>query len=97
MPREDAETQVSEKKEDKPKDPNLGASRGVGVFACACGFRGKESELKDKKCPRCGSSVEETTSPALRIKAYEKFDGLSYEDHQAKQEKDKQKNKAASA
>jgi hypothetical protein len=44
----------------------------AGVFACECGFRGVESELEDKKCPRCGKSVKETDSPELRYKAYEK-------------------------
>lgn len=79
MPQDSTEVK-SKNKKDVP---------GVGVFASKCGWRGKEAELCDGKCPRCGDTVVETRSPQLRQEAYEKFGGLSYEDYQAEQDKPK--------
>ena len=43
------------------------------VFKCECGFRGKEAELVDGKCPRDGGTVKSELSgkPATRATAKE--------------------------
>lgn len=38
----------------------------MAVVSCDCGFRGKEPELVDGKCPRCGKAVKEEGKPVSR-------------------------------